>query len=116
MEGGRSKMTIGPTKTLRVKPLSRTANRKRIRESIETPDLSLDLSDAQVVIDWSDTYGITPSAIDETLLALIQDRNAHELIFWVTNEDCGKSVMRITGYRDYLDRIKVYNLSNIEVE
>ena len=84
-------MIIGPTKTLGVKPLSRTANRKRIRRSIETPDLPLDLSDARVIIDWSDTYGITPSATDET-------------------------VIRITGYRDYLNRIKVYNLSNIEVE
>ena len=109
-------MIVGPTKTLRVKPLSRTANRKRIRRSIETPDLPLDLCDAQVIIDWSDTYGITPSATDETLLALIRDRNAHELIFWVTSENCKESVIRITGYRDYLNRIKVYNLSNIEVE
>ena len=109
-------MIVGPTKTLRVKPLSRTANRKRIRRSIETPDLPLDLSDAQVIIDWSDTYGITPSAIDETLLVLIQDRNAHELIFWVTSEDCRKSIIRITGYRNYLDKISVCNLSNIEVE
>ena len=109
-------MIVGPTKTLGIKPSSTLANRERIRRSIENSNLPTDLSDTQVIIDWSGAYGVRPTAIDETLLALIQDRSACELIFWVMNENLKESIARIAGHRDYLEKISIYNLSNIEVE
>lgn len=86
-------------------PPSRTTNRKAIREAIEASDLPSDLTGIKVTVDWSDADAVTPSAVDESMLVLIRDRNAAAVVVIANTADIADTVTRIAERRGWADRV-----------
>lgn len=64
-----------------ISPPSRTTNRAKVRDAVDEMLGDDDISGGTVVVDWSDRDAITPSAADETLLAITS--HGHDVLVTV---------------------------------
>ena len=87
---------------------SRTSNRQTVRNAINNSNIEDDLSSTVVTIDWSRNDAITPTAVDETLIVLIQERNAFLVTFFVSNTDAENTIVRMAEYRKVSDRVIIF--------
>jgi len=94
----------------KINPPSRTSNRQTVRNAIENSDIEDDLSSTVVTIDWSENDAITPTAIDEILIVLSQERNAFLMVFFVSNIDAENTIVRMADYREVSDKVIVFSI------
>lgn len=95
-----------------IAPPSRTTNRQAVREAIEASDLPAELAGLEVMVDWSDTDAITPSAVDESMQVLIVQRHADVVVVVVPTADAAATVRRIVERRGWADRVSTRRSSS----
>lgn len=89
-----------------ISPPSRTANRETVTNAVHAMLGDTDITGKHVTVDWSDCDAITPSAADETLLAITDHGDPAALTVLVG----------AVGAVEMLDRIvKTRELDNVTV-